>query len=95
MQGQLGLELARIHQPDLILLDLHLPDMPGEEVLRLLCENPITHSIPVLVLSADATPRQVEHLMAAGAWSYVTKPLNVKEFIKVLNEALCAGVEVG
>jgi PAS domain S-box-containing protein len=78
MQGQLGLELARRHQPDLILLDLHLPDLHGRDVLQALKDDPATAWIPVVVLSADATPSQVERLLAAGAADYATKPIDVE-----------------
>ena len=88
MQGRIGLDLAREHRPDLILLDLHLPDVPGWEVLRLLQEEPVTASIPVVVLSADATARQVQRLMKAGARAYLTKPLDVKKFLQTLEETL-------
>ena len=54
MRPQLGLDLAGQHHPDLILLDLHLPDMPGEAVLRRLWASPVTADIPVAILSADA-----------------------------------------
>ncbi|MCA1700814.1 MAG: response regulator, partial [Actinobacteria bacterium] len=75
MQGELGLELARSQRPDVILLDLHLPDMPGERVLERLREDPDTHEIPVIVLSADATAGQVKRLVESGASGYLTKPL--------------------
>jgi signal transduction histidine kinase/CheY-like chemotaxis protein len=79
MQGQLGLELAREHQPELILLDLHLPDVTGDEVLRQLRDDPQTGSIPVVVLSADATAGQIQRLLSEGARAYLTKPLDVAE----------------
>ncbi|MGH2375335.1 MAG: response regulator, partial [bacterium] len=88
MQGRLGLGLARQHRPHLILLDLHLPDIPGIEVLRLLREDPETAKIPVVVTSADATPGQIERLLAAGARAYLTKPLEVKKLFELLNEIL-------
>lgn len=88
MQGRVGLDLAREHHPDLILLDLHLPDIEGGEVLRQLQANPETHGLPVVMLSADATPRQMERLLAAGARTYLTKPLDVKNFLSVLEENL-------
>ncbi|MDQ3929749.1 MAG: PAS domain-containing protein, partial [Chloroflexota bacterium] len=88
MQGRLGLELAREQQPDLIILDLHLPDMKGDEVLRRLQAERETAHIPVVILSADATPGQVERLLAAGASAYLTKPLDVKQFIQVLEGTL-------
>jgi CheY-like chemotaxis protein len=88
MQGQLALDLASQHNPDLILLDLQLPDIPGDEVLRRLRETPETRHIPVIVISADATPGQIERLRAAGAWQYLTKPLDVKKFLFLLDDAL-------
>ena len=88
MQGRLGLQLAREHHPDLILLDLQLPDILGSEALRQLREMPETREIPVVVISADATPGRIDRLLAAGAWKYLTKPLDVKKFLAVLDEAL-------
>jgi PAS domain S-box-containing protein len=87
MQGGLALELARTHRPDLVLLDLHLPDIPGEQVLHQLRQVADCRDIPVVVLSADATPGQIERLLAAGAQSYITKPLEVKSFMQVIDEA--------
>jgi CheY-like chemotaxis protein len=84
MQGRLGLQLARDHHPDLILLDLHLPDMPGQDVLRELKADRATRDMPVVVLSADATHGQVTRLLKAGAHAYLTKPINVKEFLDLL-----------
>ncbi len=88
MQGGLGLELARQHRPDLILLDLHLPDVPGWDVLAQLKADDATRAIPVIIVSADATPRQVERLMKAGALAYLTKPLEVDRFQLTLRQAL-------
>jgi len=86
MQGQVGLDLAREHRPDMILLDLHLPDLPGDEVLRRLLDEPRTRQIPVVILSADATPGQSERLLAAGARAYLTKPLDVRQFLALVDE---------
>jgi signal transduction histidine kinase/ActR/RegA family two-component response regulator/HAMP domain-containing protein len=88
MQGRLGLDLARQHRPDLILLDLHLPDIQGDEILNRLQDDPETRHIPVVVISADATPGQVERLLAAGARDYLTKPLNVQKLLSVLDDLL-------
>ena len=88
MQGGLGFDLARQHSPDLILLDLHLPDMPGHEVLKRLQRDKVTRDIPVVVISADATARQIQRLMAAGARSYLTKPLVIGEFFRVVDETM-------
>jgi len=92
MQGRLGIELARQHCPHLICLDLHLPDINGDEVLRLLRSEPATARIPVAMISADATPGQIDRLMAAGANAYFTKPLDVKAILQYVDEVM--GVEV-
>ncbi|MEY2579716.1 MAG: hypothetical protein QOI49_2540 [Verrucomicrobiota bacterium] len=88
MRGGLGLDLARRHCPDLILLDLHLPDLRGHEVLARLRQDEITRDIPVVVISADATARQIQRLMAAGARTYLTKPLDIGEFFRVIDEVM-------
>ncbi len=88
MQGRLGLDLARQHDPELILLDVNLPDMRCDEVLRRLKAAPETRDIPVVVISADATPGRVAQLNAAGAQAYLTKPLDVKMLLAVLDDAL-------
>jgi PAS domain S-box-containing protein len=84
MQGRLALDLARQHSPDLILLDLHLPDMPGWEVLSELQSHDATRDIPIVIISADATSRQIKRLMDAGARAYLTKPIDVAEFFRVI-----------
>jgi len=88
MQGGIGLDLAREHSPDLILLDLHLPDLLGHKVLVRLRQDELTRHIPVVVISADATARQIQRLMSAGAQSYLTKPLDIGEFFRVINETM-------
>src|SRR5262249_28356829 len=85
MEGQSGLALARERHPDLILLDLNLPDIPGEEVLRALRDDPATRAIPVAVLSADNSRARMQRLLAAGANAYLTKPLDLKSFTEMLN----------
>jgi len=91
VQGRLGVQLAREHRPDLILLDLQLPDISGHDVLRHLREAPETRDIRIIVISADATPGQIDRLIAAGAWRYLTKPLDVKKCLALLDEALAPG----
>jgi signal transduction histidine kinase/CheY-like chemotaxis protein len=91
MQGSLGTDLARQHRPDLILLDVHLPDLTGDQVLRRLQADPETRPIPVVVISADATPRQIERLRAAGARDYLTKPIDVPRFLGVVGAVLQGG----
>jgi CheY-like chemotaxis protein len=81
-----GVELAQAHQPKLILLDLNLPDMHGSEVLRQLQHQPTTAKVPVVVLSADATPSQIERLLTAGARNYLTKPFDIDPFLAVVDE---------
>jgi PAS domain S-box-containing protein len=88
IQGQLGVELAKLHMPDLILLDLHLPDMNGEEVLRRLKADRRTRGIPVVILSADATPSQRERLTTQGAADYVTKPIEIDVFLDAVQQAI-------
>ena len=81
-----GVELAQTYQPKLILLDLNLPDMHGSEVLRRLQNEPQTSAMPVVVLSADATPSQIERLLTAGARNYLTKPFDIDPFLAVVDE---------
>ena len=88
MLGQLGLDLARSQLPDLILLDMHLPDINGDEVLRLLKLDKRTSHIPVILLSADAAPRQAKHLLEAGATEYLTKPIELKRLFEALSKHL-------
>ena len=86
--GTIGIEMALEHKPDLIFLDLHLPDTPGDEVLRRLWEDTRTRAIPVAVLSADATLSQSRRLMATGAKAYLTKPLDVSKMLALIDERL-------
>jgi CheY-like chemotaxis protein len=90
MQGRLGVALAREHRPVLILLDLHMPDINGDEVLRQLREDPATATTPVVIVSADATAGQIERLRAEGATGYLTKPLDLQELLAVFNSAVDA-----
>jgi CheY-like chemotaxis protein len=91
MQGRRGLELARQHQPDLVLLDLHLPDVPGQDVLHQLRTTPETREIPVAIVSADATKGHVGRLLSAGAAAYLAKPLDVTEFLALVDSAISPG----
>jgi signal transduction histidine kinase/ActR/RegA family two-component response regulator len=88
MQGSQGLDLARAHRPRMIMLDLHLPDLHGEEVLARLQDDPLTREIPVVIVSADAVPGDVSRLLARGARSYVTKPLEVGALLALLDDML-------
>jgi CheY-like chemotaxis protein len=82
MQGRLGLDLITSSPPDLILLDLHLPDMSGEEVLRRLQAEVTTKDIPTVVVSADASPGQIQRILEMGASGYLTKPFDVEELLR-------------
>jgi len=88
MQGRLALDLAREHRPQLVLLDLHLPDISGEQVLREIRGDAELAQTPVVILSADATRGQMSRLLAAGANNYLTKPLDLQEFLGVLDQTL-------
>jgi PAS domain S-box-containing protein len=88
LQGGIGLELARESRPDLVLLDLHLPDINGEEVLKRLRADERTASIPVIIISADATRATLDRLRKAGADAYLTKPLDMDEFLDTVERYL-------
>jgi PAS domain S-box-containing protein len=89
--GAGGLALAAGERPDLILLDLHLPDVSGEEVLRRLGGDSGLRAIPVVVLSADASPQQSRRLEALGAVAYLTKPLEIREVLQIIDDQLNHG----
>ena len=88
LQGSLGFELAQQHRPDLILLDVHMPDLSGYEVLERLRADPRTVSIPVVMLSADASHEQMQRFRDAGARDYLTKPLDLQNFLSQLDAYL-------
>ena len=88
IQGQVGIELAHAHQPDLILLDLHLPDLDGGQVLASLKTHPATARIPVIVVSADAAASQQARLLAAGAEAYLPKPLDLHQMMVLSAQAI-------
>ena len=90
--GEEALETLSRLKPDLILLDVNLPDIPGHEVLAQLRADPRTSDIPVLVISADATSIQMQRMLETGARAYLTKPLDVKRFLSVLDEGLSQAV---
>jgi signal transduction histidine kinase/CheY-like chemotaxis protein len=93
--GQLGLDLAVEHRPDLVLLDLHLPDISGEQVLKGLRSDERTRDIPVAVLSADATERSRAPVLESGAREYLTKPVGVRQLLDLVDEYLGAGAPSG
>ena len=86
--GLRGIEIARSAQPQVILMDINLPGISGLEALRRLAEDPTTAHIPVIALSANAMPRDIERGMKAGFFRYLTKPIRVNEFMDTLAVAL-------
>ena len=93
ISGKLGssaLPLAEKHLPDLVLLDMHLPDLLGDEVLSMLKSHSTTAEIPVVVISADATPGTIDRMLRAGASAYLTKPLDISNLLEVVDKAIAA-----
>jgi len=84
INGRRGIELARTARPEMVLMDIHLPDISGIEVLKILREDPATTHIPVVALSANAMPYDIEKGLTAGFFRYITKPINVTEFWETL-----------
>jgi len=83
--GLPGLELVQARQPDVVLLDVNLPDVSGEEVLRRIRADPLTSTIPVVILSADANYRQLQLLLEAGAVAYLTKPIDIHDLLHTVD----------
>jgi PAS domain S-box-containing protein len=88
VDGNMGIRLARANQPDVILMDINLPGISGFDALKLLRDDPATAHIPVVALSANAMPRDIAKGLEAGFFSYLTKPIKVKEFMDALDTAL-------
>jgi len=86
--GNRGIELARASLPNVILMDINLPGISGIQALRILAEDPATAHIPVVALSANAMPRDIEKGLEAGFFRYLTKPIKVNEFMDTLDVAL-------
>jgi CheY-like chemotaxis protein len=86
--GTVGVALARTKQPEVILMDINLPDISGIEALGILRTGPTTAHIPVVAISANAMPHDIEKGLQAGFFRYLTKPINVIEFMDTLNKAL-------
>ncbi|HEY4037209.1 MAG TPA: ATP-binding protein [Burkholderiaceae bacterium] len=88
--ARLGIELARAHRPRVILMDIHLPGMHGEDALKILREDPKTSHIPVIAITAHAMPRDIAKGLAAGFYRYLTKPLALDAFTEAIDSALAA-----
>ena len=86
--GQLGIKLARANHPEVILMDINLPDISGVEALRRLRQDPATAHIPVVAISANAMPYDIAHGLEAGFFRYLTKPIRINEFQETLHAAL-------
>jgi len=86
--GNHGVELARAHRPDVILMDINLPGMSGIEAMNILRKDQATMHIPIIALSANAMLQDIEKGQEAGFFSYLTKPIKINEFMKALNNAL-------
>jgi len=86
--GRIGLDLAFAHLPDIIVLDIHMPDLTGYDVLERLKGNPETRDIPVLALSADAMPREIERGRKAGFDEYMTKPFDFQRLLATIEHVL-------
>jgi CheY-like chemotaxis protein len=83
--GLSGLEMAGQNPPAVVLLDLALPDIDGEEVLRRLRVEPSTSSIPVIVISADANQRTIQRLLESGAEAFLTKPIDIDDLLRTID----------
>jgi CheY-like chemotaxis protein/two-component sensor histidine kinase len=86
--GNRGIEIARASQPDVILMDINLPGISGITALKILALDPSTAHIPVVALSANAMPRDIERGLEAGFFRYLTKPIKVNEFMETLDVTL-------
>jgi len=86
--GKLGIEFARVYQPNIILMDINLPGISGIDAMKILHADPATAHIPIIALSANAVPRDIEHALDAGFFKYLTKPIKVTEFMAALDVAL-------
>jgi CheY-like chemotaxis protein len=86
--GALGVEYARACLPEVILMDINLPGMSGIEAMQILRADPVTAHIPIIALSANAVPRDIEKALEAGFFNYITKPIKVSQFMEALDVAL-------
>jgi len=88
--GHLGLEYARACMPAVILMDINLPGISGTEAMKILRADPATAHIPIIALSANAVPRDIQKALDAGFFNYITKPIMVNQFMDALDVALAS-----
>jgi CheY-like chemotaxis protein len=88
VDGILGVALARASRPDVILMDINLPEISGVDALAILREDPATAHIPIVALTGNSMPRDIEFGLEVGFFSYITKPFKIREFMKTLNVAM-------
>jgi PAS domain S-box-containing protein len=88
VNGNSGIEIARVSQPDVVLMDINLPGINGFEALKILRSDPATAHIPVIAISANAMPRDIERGLKAGFFRYITKPIKLNELMDALDAAL-------
>jgi CheY-like chemotaxis protein len=95
LDAHLGIQLARANQPDVILMDINLPGISGFDALKILRKDPATAHIPVVALTANAVPRDIQKGLEAGFFHYLTKPIKFNEFVDALDVALKHAAENG
>ena len=86
--ASLGIEFARVYQPEVVLMDINLPGISGTDAMRILRTDPSTAHIPIIALSANAVPRDIQKGIEAGFFDYVTKPFKVQQLLDALDAAL-------
>jgi CheY-like chemotaxis protein len=86
--GNLGVEFARVYLPDVILMDINLPGISGLDAMKILRADPMTAHIPIIALSANAVPHDIQRAIQAGFFDYLTKPIKVRQFMETLDSAL-------
>lgn len=88
VNGNSGIEIARVSQPDVIMMDINLPDISGFKALEILRSDPATAHVPVIAFSSNAMPLNIESGLEAGFFRYLTKPIQINEFMEALDVAL-------
>jgi len=88
VDGNLAIDFARVYLPEVILMDINLPGISGLEAMKILRSYPLTAHIPIIAISANALPQDIENAIKSGFFKYITKPFNVIEFMEILDGAL-------